>query len=139
MKKQLLQNKYPILSFEILKKNCKYQNTKSILKVLKTKIDDHQVAQFITFFNHISHTKNLKDGFIHPEILESQIIIFCFGKELKNPLQLSVRPRTIGVAETMDKFIFSYLEAPNPVFNTVMEQWIKSLQKNPKTPDSLCL
>jgi len=96
---------------------------------LKEKIEAHPVSQFIANFDHFSHTQKLEEGLILPEIIDAQIIVFCFGKKLKNPLQLGVRPRSIGIAETNDKFIISFLDAPNPVFNEVMEKWIKNLIK----------
>jgi len=127
MKKQLLQKKYPVFSLEIAKENCSKKNVPEILDALKEKIEAHPVAQFINIFNHFSHTKNLADGIITSEIIDAQIIIFCFGKKLENPLQVAVRPRSIGVTETNKKFIFSFLDAPNPAFNEVMEKWIKNL------------
>jgi uncharacterized protein YifN (PemK superfamily) len=129
MKKQKLQDKYPVFSIEIAKKNCTGNNVEDILKVLKEKIEAHPVAQFIAFFDHFSHTQNLENGLISPEIIDAQIIVFCFGKKLENPLQLAVRPRSIGVTETNEKFILSFLDAPNPAFNEVMEKWIKDLIK----------
>lgn len=129
MKKQQLQSKYPIFSIEIKKDNCTQKNTKGILNAIKEKIDVHPIAQFIANFDHFSHTQKLKNGFIFSDAIDAQIIIFCFGKKLDNPLQLAVRPRFIGMAETNEKFIISFLDAPNPAFNEVMEKWIKDLIK----------
>ena len=129
MKKQLLQNKYPVYSFEIEKDKCLEKNTKNILQFFKEKINQHPVAKFIAIFDHFSHTKGLKNGEISTDIKNAQIIIFCFGKKLENSLQLAVRPRAIGVAELKEKYIISFLEAPNPAFNKIIKDWIKSLIK----------
>ena len=129
MKKQILQNKYPVFSLEITKEKCTQKNIPEILDALKEKIEAHPAAQFIAFFDHFSHTQNLENGLISPEIIDAQIIVFCFGKKLENPLQLAVRPRSIGVTETNEKFILSFLDALNLVFNEVMEKWIKDLIK----------
>jgi len=129
MKQQILQNKYPIFSIEIKKTDCVLVNMKEILSFLRTKIDTHPVAQFIEYFDHFDHTNKIKNGEISTKIIDAKIVIFCFGKKLDNPLQLAVRPRSIGIAETNEKFIISFMDAPNPMFNEVMEKWIKSLIK----------
>lgn len=129
MKKQLLQDKYPVFSIEIEKKNCLKKNVSEILSFLEEKIEKHTVAHFISKFNHYSHTISLPGGEITPAIIDAQIILFCFGKKLENPLQLAVRPRSIGVAETKENFTISFLSAPNPQFNEVMEKWVKSLRR----------
>jgi hypothetical protein len=40
---------------------------------------------------------------------------------------LSVRPRSIGIAEYEDRFVISFLEAPMPLANTAMESWVKAI------------
>jgi hypothetical protein len=132
MKKQNLQNKYPVFSIEIEKKECVKSNVKEILNFLKSRIEEHPVAQFISIFDHYSHTKKMEEGEIATDILAAEVILFCFGKKLETPLQLAVRPRPIGIAEMKESFVISFLEAPNPVFNEVMEKWIKSLIKEEK-------
>ncbi len=130
MKKQQFQDKYPVFSIEIKKENCIKNNIKDILNLLKEKIDTHPVAQFISLFDHFTHTQKLKDGLIIPEIIDAQIIIFCFGKKLDDPLQLAVRPRSIGITETNSDFVLSFLDAPNEIFNDIIKEWINSLIKN---------
>ncbi len=132
MEKQNLQNKYSVFSIEIEKENCVKQNLKEILNFLKNEIESHPIAHYIGIFDHYSHTKKLKEGEIASDILDAQIILFCFGKKLETPLQLAVRPRSIGIAETNDEFVISFLDAPTPIFNEVMEKWIEALIKNTK-------
>jgi hypothetical protein len=36
---------------------------------------------------------------------------------------LAVRPRSIGVAETSDGFLVTFMETPMPVANTAIEGW----------------
>ena len=127
MEKQNLQNKYPLFTIEIKKNKCLKKNIFEILTFLKDKIEQHPIAHFIGVFDHYSHTKKLKEGEINSVILDAQIILFCFGEKLETPLQLAARPRAIGISESKASFTISFLDAPNPLFNVVMEKWIKSL------------
>ncbi len=129
MKKQQFQDLYPVLSIEINKENCIKNTIKDILNILKEKIDIHPTAKFIANFNHFSHTQKIKDNIISSEIIDAQMIIFCFGKKLESPLKLAIRPRSIGITETKDKFILCFLETPNLAMNNTMEKWIKFLIK----------
>lgn len=127
MKHQILKEKYHIFSLEIEKKDTQYKTIKEILNFLEEKINAHQVASFISIFDHFSHTKNLPNGEINPEIIDAQNIIFCFGKELPSPLMLAVRPRSIGVAEFAEKFVISFQEAPNEDTTKTIQEWILSI------------
>lgn len=127
MKKHLFNEKYPIKSVEIPKDSTFEKTFQDLLDYFHKKIEIHPVAKFIADFDHISHTKEVPDGFIASDILKAQDIIFCFGKRLESPLQLSVRPRSIGVVETKTSFFLSFLEAPSPIFNELMEQWTDDL------------
>lgn len=80
MKKQLLQNKYPVFSIEIEKEKCIYESLPDILNFLKQKIEEDSIAKFVAVFDHFSHTKNIKDGVISPEIIDAQDIIFVLGR-----------------------------------------------------------
>jgi len=129
MKLQTLEDKYPIYSIGINKKECLHQDIKEIVNFLISKINNHSIAQFISTFDHFSHTKKITDGTLSDEILDAQLIMFCFGKKLDNPLQLATRPRSIGIAEMSNEFTISFLSSPSPVFNEVMQSWITALQK----------
>jgi hypothetical protein len=127
MKQQLLQEKYPVYVLEVEKSETRYKNTDEILAYLKGCIDDHKVAAYISEFDHYSHTQSLEDGEIGEGIIDAKNIVFCFGIKLPKPVMLSVRPRSIGIAEYEDKFIISFLEAPMPLANDAMESWVKAI------------
>ena len=127
MKQTILMEKYPIFELDIEKSEIKYKSVDEILDYLKEKIDNHKIATYIGEFDHYSHTKSLEEGKVADEILDAKNIICCFGKELPKATVLGVRPRSIGVAELKDKFIISFLEAPNPIANEAMESWVKGI------------
>jgi len=123
-----LMEKYPVFVLELNKDETEYKDTDAIIAYLKEKIEAHPVATFIAVFDHYSHTKSLQDGKIDQNIIDAKNIVFCFGKELPKAEVLAVRPRSIGVAEFSDKFIISFIEAPNPAANASMEEWVKGLK-----------
>ncbi len=127
MQKILFMDKYPLYVFEIEKNECDFKNSQEIAKVIKEKIDTHKVATFIAMFDHYAHTKSLEEGKVAAEIEAAIDIVFCFGKELLKAEAVGVRPRSIGVCETKEKFIISFMEAPNEVANNAMIEWVKSL------------
>jgi hypothetical protein len=127
MKQQLLQEKYPVYVLEVEKSESKYKTTDQILAYLKGCIDEHKVAVYISDFDHYSHTQSLEDGEIEEGIIDAKNIVFCFGIKLPKPVMLSVRPRSIGIAEYEDRFVISFLEAPMPLANTAMESWVKAI------------
>ncbi|SFV54273.1 FIG00495699: hypothetical protein [hydrothermal vent metagenome] len=127
MKQITVMEKYPVFTLEINKDETTYKNVDEILAYLKEMIDSHPVTVYIGEFDHYTHTSNLEVGVINPEIIDAKNIICCFGKQLPRPEVLAVRPRSIGVAELADKFVISFLEAPNPDANGVMESWAKGI------------
>ena len=127
MKQTTLMEKYPIVELEIAKNEIKYQSVDDIIEYFKDKIDIHPVVAFIAIFDHYAHTKSLSDGMLSPNILAAKNIIFCFGKELPKPQVMSIIPRSIGVADTGDSFIISFMEAPNPQAQETMMSWTKEL------------
>ena len=122
-----IMDKYPLFTKEINKSNTKLKSIDEILNHIEDKISSHLVAVYIGRFDHYSHTSNLKDGEISEDIIDAKNIIFCFGKKLLKPELLGVRPRSIGVAETDDKFIVSFLQAPNIDANNSMMDWVNSI------------
>ncbi len=122
-----LMEKYPVGVLEVAKDKTTFQSVDEILASLKSKIDAHPVATYIAIFDHYSHTSHLKEGTLSPDILDAKNIICCFGKELVDPRLMAVRPRAIGVAEMSDKFVVSFMDAPNPQAQEVMLSWVKSM------------
>jgi len=126
MKKTIFMDKYPVYTLEISKNETRLQNVDEILSYYKAKIDAHQIATFISLFDHYSHTKAL-GGDINPDIKDAKNIVFCFGAALPNTKILAARPRSIGVAELEDSFAIEFIEAPNEKLHDVMEAWSKAI------------
>ena len=129
MKQKILQEKYPVFVLELPKDETDLKSADDIIARLKSDIDAHSVAVYITTFDHYTHTQSLPNGDIAPGILDAKNIVFCFGIALPNAEVLAVRPRSIGVAEFADKFVISFLEAPMALANTAMEEWVRALRR----------
>ena len=127
MKQSLLQEKYPIYSLELAKSETTLQGVDAIIGYLRQKVEEHPAAQVIAVFDHYAHTKSLPNGEISPDIVDAKNLVFCFGMKLPSAAVLAVRPRSIGVSETKDGYVINFLEAPMPVANEAMEQWVKSI------------
>lgn len=128
MKHTLLQEKYPVFTLEVEKQETNFQSVGEIIDYLKQRIDEHKVARYIATFDHYGHTKGLEEGQIGDEILDAKNIVFCFGIALPNPQVMAVRPRSIGVVETANSFVITFMEAPMPVANVAMEEWARSIK-----------
>ncbi len=126
MKKTIFMDKYPVYSIEIAKSETKLSSVDEIIQHLKSKIDEHKVACFISIFDHYSHTKSI-DGEINSDIKDAKNIIFCFGKAIPNSKILAARPRSIGVCELENSFMIDFLEAPREDLNVLKESWIRSI------------
>ncbi|RUM70071.1 MAG: hypothetical protein DSZ07_03235 [Sulfurovum sp.] len=122
-----LMDKYPVNALEIAKNETTIKSVDEIIAYLKSKIDAHPVAVYIATFDHYAHTKGLESGNVASEVVDAKNIICCFGKDLSNPLMLAVRPRSFGVVELDDKFVVSFMDAPNPQAHEVMVSWVKSI------------
>ena len=130
MKQTVFQEKYPIFTLDIEKKETHYKTAQEIINFFKEKINSHPVCTYIGEFDHYTHTKNLPEGQIADEIKDCKIVMFCFGNKLPNGKIAAVRPRSIGVTEFDDKFEIAFLEAPALIANEVMEGWVKELKNN---------
>ncbi len=128
MKHTLLQEKYPVFTLEVEKQETNFQTVDEIIDYLKQHIDEHKVARYIATFDHYAHTSALADGQIGESILDAKNIVFCFGIALPNPQVMAVRPRSIGVVETANSFLITFMEAPMPVANIAMEEWARSIK-----------
>jgi len=127
MKQITVMEKYPVFTIEIDKQETEYQTIDEIFTYLKVQIDLHPIATYIGEFDHYAHTTALESGEINGEIKAAKNLICCFGKVLPKAEVLAVRPRSIGVADMGDRFVISFMEAPNAGANKDMEQWIKGL------------
>jgi hypothetical protein len=131
MKQTLLQEKYPIYCLELDRAETSYRSVDEIMDYLKGCVAAHEAACFIADFDHYAHTRSLPQGQIGEDILAARNLIFCFGIALPDARVLAVRPRSIGVAETADGFLITFMEAPMPVANSAMEAWAKGLRNRP--------
>jgi hypothetical protein len=128
MNQTLLQEKYPIYILELGKEETSCQSVDEIIAYYRQKIEENPIAVCIGVFDHYGHTFSLPEGSISKEIRAAKNIIFCFGKELMNPVSLAIRPKSIGVVELSERFVISFLEAPNPMANEAMEGWTLALK-----------
>jgi len=130
LKEILLQETFPVYCLEFGHGETDYSSVDEIVGYFKQRIEAHRCARFIAEFDHYEHTRSLSEGWIDKDIQAARNIIFCFGITLPDPHVLAVRPRSIGVAETTEGFLVTFLETPMPVANTAMEGWVKGLLRN---------
>lgn len=128
MKQSLLLEKYPIFSLELEWNETSHQSVDAICDYFRRCIDAHRCAVFIAEFDHYAHTRSLPEGQIGAGIRAAKNIIFCFGITLPDPQVMAVRPSSIGVAETDKGFYITFMEAPMPVANAVIEDWARALR-----------
>lgn len=121
--------KYPIFTIEISKNESQYDTVDTIIAYLKEQIAADPVASFIGEFDHYAHTESI-NGEINPEIKGAKMVVFCFGQKLPKPEMLAARPRSIGVCDMGGHFVITFLEAPMPAINQVIEGWIKKIKKD---------
>ncbi len=129
MKQFLLKEKFPIFSLELSHAETEFQSVDAMIGYFRQCVEEHPVARYISVFDHVEHTRSLPDGQIDSSIRAAKNIIFCFGLTLPEPQAMAVRPRSIGVVETQEGFVISFMEAPMPIANRAMEKWTKTLQK----------
>jgi hypothetical protein len=130
-KQTLLQETVPVYQLEIERAECRFDSLDQIAAHLKALIEANGTARFIAIFDHYAHTRSLPQGQVAKNIRGALNVIFCFGLTLPEPVQLANRPRSIGVCEIDDRFIISFMEAPMPVANAVIEDWAMSLYVAP--------
>lgn len=121
-------DKYPTHHFDILKANTSFKNVDDFLKFFSKKIEQEPVAKKIAEFDHYAHTSALPEGEIAENIKAAKQIIFCFGIKLPNPIAMGPRPRSISVCELEDRFTIVFMEAPNPVMQQTMLDWMTELK-----------
>jgi hypothetical protein len=134
LKQTLLKEKYPIFSLELGRDEIELGSVDEIAGYFKQRIEAHRATCFIAEFDHYAHTRSLPEGRVGGGILAAKNLIFCFGITLPNAHALALRPRSIGIAETAEGFIISFMEAPMPVANSAMESWAKDLRVHEEDP-----
>lgn len=120
--------KYPIFTFELPKNECRFSDVEQIMEYLKEQISANSIAVFIGDFDHYAHTYSI-GGEINTDIHAAKMVVFCFGQKLPKPEMMAARPRSISVCDMGSHFFFTFLEAPMPAINEVIEGWIKATIK----------
>lgn len=127
MKQTVEQIELPIFTLHLEDADCRFDTTDEIADYLRERIESHKSARYIATFDHFAHTAALPEGQIADEIDTAINLVFCFGFTLQDPVQLATRPRSIGICHGSDGFTISFVEAPMPVVNALMEEWAHSL------------
>jgi len=127
LKETLLQETFPVYCLELGHDETGYSSVDEIADFLKQCIEAHLYACYIAELDHYAYTRSLPEGRIDKDIRAAKNIIFCFGISLPDPHVLAARPRSIGVAETSEGFLVTFMEAPMPVANSAMEDWARGL------------
>jgi len=127
MKQITVMEKYPVFTIEISKNETTYKNVDEVIAYLKEEIEAHPIAVYIGVFDHYAHTSSLEVGEIAEGIKDAKNLICCFGKALPKPEVMAVRPRAFGIADIGERFVISFMEAPNPEANAAMEKWVKAI------------
>jgi len=127
MKQLTLMEKYPLNARTIAKNETNLKSTDEVIAFIKSKIDAHPVATYIATFDHFTHTNSLENGEINPDFTDAKNIIFCFGVQLPKAEMLGIRPRAIGVVETNESFVVSFMDAPNPQAQQFMIDWVEAI------------
>jgi hypothetical protein len=128
MQQILAMGKYPVFSVEFSKDNTRFNTVDEIIEYLKNQVDAHPIAGYIGIFDHYNHTKNI-GGQVPADMLDIKNILFCFGPQIPAPEIVAVRPRSIGVIETVNNtFIVNFMEAPGAMPNQAMQEWVASIQ-----------
>lgn len=126
MEYSIFHDKYPIFSRTIAKSDTRFTSVDDILNYLENCINANEKSVYIARFDHATHTKNI-DGELAPNITEAKHIIFCFGMKLPTPAAMAVRPRSIGVSDIGDSFVVNFMEAPNPIAQDWMLEWVEAI------------
>lgn len=127
MKQTMQEAAYPVFVLELTRNETDFDSLDAIIDYLTKQIEDAEMGRVIGVFDHYRHTRRLRLGQIDADILAAKNILFCFGLSLPEPSALALRPRSLGVAETSTGFVISFLEAPMPVVNQAMENWVMAL------------
>ena len=127
MTKSIFMEKYPIFSFTIKKEDTTHKSVNEIIEHLKSLIEAHPIATFITVFDHYTHTTSLEDNLLVDGLTDAKNLIFCFGKQIPTTKILAVRPRSIAISELNNTFVIDFLEVPNEQLQTLVQKWITQL------------
>ncbi|MEW8507518.1 MAG: DUF6858 family protein [Candidatus Thiodiazotropha sp.] len=127
MKQVVREIALPIFSIEMEFDECRFDSIEEIVSYIEAQVRKHRAVRYIATFDHLQHTTDLPEGIIAEDIEAAYNIVFCFGFSLQDSEQLATRPRSIGVCQYNGHISVTFVEAPMPVANALMEQWANSL------------
>ena len=127
MKQLHFQEKYPITVVEVGRSETTLETVQAIADYFKDCIAGTPRVSYLGSFDHFAHTTAI-GGEIAPAIRAAMNVVFCFGHALPNPQVLSVRPRSIGIADMGDHFVISFMDAPMTPANDAMQAWAMALR-----------
>jgi hypothetical protein len=128
LKQAVEQLELPVFNLQLEAEECRFDSVDEIAEYLKQKIESHKAASYIATFDHLDHTQHLPEGQVAEGIDAAINLVFCFGFTLQDPAQLACRPRSIGICHSDVGFSISFIEAPMPLVNALMEEWALSLK-----------
>jgi hypothetical protein len=123
-----MQLELPVFSLQLKASECRFDSADEIAEYFQEKVESHKAASYIATFDHLDHTQHLPQGQVAEGIDAAINVVFCFGFTLQDPAQLATRPRSIGICHNDDGFTVSFIEAPMPLANALMEEWTLSLK-----------
>jgi hypothetical protein len=129
LKQAVAQTELPVFTLKLEPSECRFDSVEEIAGYLREKIESHKAASYIATFDHLEHTRHLPEGQVAEGIDAAINVVFCFGFTLQDPVQLATRPRSIGICHSDKGFTISFIEAPMPLVNALMEEWTMSLKR----------
>jgi hypothetical protein len=117
MKQTVLRETFAVYVLEIDREETPFESVDAVCGYFRDCIEAHPSAVFIAELDHLQHTRSLPDGRVGEGIRAARNLVFCFGITLPNPQALAMRPRSIGIAETDNGFVITFIESPMPVAN----------------------
>jgi len=128
MNKTVISDTYLVNTKEILKSKTTFTSVDAIETYLIAEIKKHPVAAYIATFDHYAHTANLKGGMIPDDIKAAKNVLCCFGMAIPNAVFVGIKPMSMGIVETTNSFVFSFIEAPAPSAQQAMSEWIAAVE-----------
>ena len=129
MKQAVAQIEFPVFTLQLETSECRFDSADEIAEYFRQQLESHKSACYIATFDHMKHTLRLPEGQVAEGIDAALNVVFCFGFTLQDPSQLANRPRSIGICHNQDGFTISFVEAPMPLVNALMEEWALSLKR----------
>ncbi|MCU7844229.1 MAG: hypothetical protein KZQ93_10355 [Candidatus Thiodiazotropha sp. (ex Monitilora ramsayi)] len=127
MKQTFAQIELPLFTLHLGFSECRFDSVEGIAAYLREQIESHNAGCYIGTFDHYAHTAALPEGQLADDIVGAANVVFCFGFTLQDPVQLAMRPCSIGICQSGEGFTISFIEAPMPVVNALMEEWANAL------------